>query len=78
MTWWSNACRLCHGSVQQGVNSAVILGDWSLWRHRNDCVFNGVQPSVATVLQLAREEARVWCMDGAKGLSLVSATGLGG
>jgi hypothetical protein len=38
-------------------------------------VFNGLAPSVLTVLQLAREEALVWTMAGAKGLSLLQAVG---
>jgi hypothetical protein len=33
-----------------GLNSLVILGAWSIWRHRNDCVFNGATPNVNLAL----------------------------
>jgi hypothetical protein len=59
--------------LQSGFNSLVILGAWSLWRHRNDCVFNGRSPSLASVLTLAGDELRMWCLTGAKGLNLLSA-----
>jgi hypothetical protein len=41
-------------------------------------VFDGSPPSVAVTLQLARDEALLWTMDGAKGLSsLQSMAGVG-
>jgi Zn-dependent M16 (insulinase) family peptidase len=45
------------------------------WRHRNSCVFNGVAPSVPAVLEMAKEEALLWTMAGAKGLSMLLAIG---
>jgi hypothetical protein len=38
------------GSFQAGLNSLVILGAWSLWRHLNDCVFNGARTSISSVM----------------------------
>jgi hypothetical protein len=58
--------------LQSGFNSIVILGAWSLWRHRNDCVFNGRSPSLENTLTLAGDELRMWCSVGAKGLNLLS------
>jgi hypothetical protein len=55
--------------MREGLNSLLILGAWIIWR--NDCVFNGVPPRVSRVLGMARDEAWVWCMAGAKGLSLL-------
>jgi len=37
---------------------------------RNDCVFNGATPRLSTTLNLAQEEAVLWSLVGAKGLSL--------
>jgi hypothetical protein len=58
--------------LQSGFNSLVILGAWSLWRHRNDYVFNGRSSSLASTLTLAGDELRMWCSAGAKGLNLLS------
>jgi hypothetical protein len=38
-------------------------------------MFNGVAPSVTAVLEMAKEEALLWTMAGAKGLSLLQAVG---
>jgi hypothetical protein len=64
-------CRL----KKKGLNSIVILGTWSIWKHRNNCVFNGAVPNINTALSLARDDAHWWCLAGAKGLSLLTARG---
>jgi hypothetical protein len=51
-----------------GLNSLIILGAWTIWMHRNDCVFNGAIPRLSRALNLAREEALLWSIAGAKGL----------
>jgi len=61
--------------LRKGLNSLVILGAWSIWRHRNDCVFNGAAPNVHMVLALAGDEAHCWSLAGAKGISLLTARG---
>ena len=43
--------------VRKGLNSFIILGAWTIWRHRNDCVLNGASPRLGTALVLAKEEA---------------------
>lgn len=48
--------------VQYGLNSIVILGSWTLWMHRNHCVFYGTAPKLADALLLAKEEAQLWCL----------------
>ncbi|GJN20312.1 hypothetical protein PR202_gb07675 [Eleusine coracana subsp. coracana] len=58
--------------MQQGLNSAVILEAWALWRHRNDCIFNKAALSIETALTLAGEESNMWCVAGAKALSSVT------
>jgi hypothetical protein len=65
--------------VKKGLNSLIILGAQSLWRYRNNCVFNGASPLLASVLNMARDEAWNWTMGGTKGIPLVaSQTTLGG
>jgi hypothetical protein len=48
---WSRDTRnFISSSFKDGLNSLVILGAWTLWRHRNDCVFNGVKPNISTIM----------------------------
>jgi hypothetical protein len=46
-----------------------MLGAWILWKERNDIVFNGASPRLERVLLLAQEEATLWMLAGAKGIS---------
>jgi len=71
--WWRKMDGAVQSDLRRGGNSLVILGAWSIWRHRNDCVFDNVTPNVNSVLHLAKEEAGRWSAAGAKGISLISA-----
>jgi hypothetical protein len=73
--WWRKVDEAASGDVRKGLNSLVILGAWTIWRHRNDCVFNGIVPNVNVALRLARDEAYCWIPAGAKGFSLLTAGG---
>jgi hypothetical protein len=73
--WWRTSTLRVQGQKRKGFNSLVVLGALVIWKHRNLCVFNGAAPSVPTALQVAREEALLWTMAGAKGLSLLQAVG---
>jgi hypothetical protein len=64
--------------MQKGLNSLIVLGAWTLWNHRNRCVFYGIVPSLGAALTLAGEERRLWSLAGAKGLSSLTAPLLGG
>ncbi|GJN04371.1 hypothetical protein PR202_ga21915 [Eleusine coracana subsp. coracana] len=52
-----------------GKDSIIILGAWTLWRHRNDCVFNGTSPNIATTLIMAGDEKCMLSLAGAKALT---------
>jgi hypothetical protein len=54
--WWSSSDARLNGGIQKGFNSLVILGAWCIWRHRNECVFEGVLPSVARAMSLVEDE----------------------
>ncbi|WVZ77160.1 hypothetical protein U9M48_025058, partial [Paspalum notatum var. saurae] len=71
--WWSRGNVRASDLVQRGFSSLVILGGWTLWKHRNTCVFEGVVPSMARVLLLAMEETHLCILAGARGLSLLTA-----
>jgi hypothetical protein len=64
--------------VRKGINSLIILGAWTLWTHRNRCVFDGAAPSVAGALAVAEDGKRLWSLAGAQGLSLLDALTPGG
>ena len=66
--WWVRTCNMIIKPMKHGFNTLVILGAWLIWKHHNDCVFNGVTPSVHKVLCQDGDEARLWCDVGAKGL----------
>ncbi|WVZ76088.1 hypothetical protein U9M48_024090, partial [Paspalum notatum var. saurae] len=75
--WWEKASNTTASNaaaklVMQGVNSLIILGAWTIWNHRNKCVFDGSAPSVAAALVIAGEECRLWALAGARGLSLLT------
>ena len=51
---------------RKGLNSLIILVVWSLWEHRNACVFDGRHPSVSAICQEVEAESRLWVMAGDK------------
>jgi hypothetical protein len=61
------------GLPGKSLNSLVALGTWTIWKFRNNCVFNGCTPSLVLSLSLAREERQSWEVAGAKGLSCLAA-----
>jgi hypothetical protein len=67
--WWSRTLTLVSNTVKKGLNSLVILGVLALWKHRNNCVFNGVPPSLATVLIMTGDKSNFWCMAGLMSLA---------
>jgi hypothetical protein len=68
-SWWEKSAEMVGKPLSKGFNSLVILGAWSIWKHRNRCVFDGCSPSVVIALSAAREEMLCWCLAGAKALS---------
>jgi hypothetical protein len=40
--------------ARQGFNSLVVFGAWTIWRVRNDMVFNGVSPRVSLAITLKK------------------------
>jgi hypothetical protein len=54
--------------TRKGLDSLIILGARTLWKHRNKCIFDGCNPSVTMSLRAANEERMQWEIAGAKGL----------
>jgi hypothetical protein len=67
--WWRICSYKVANHLKKGFNSLVILGAWTIWKHRNKCVFDNCNPSLAAALRAAREEALCWFLAGDKALS---------
>ena len=55
--------------LKKGFNSFCILGAWTIWIHRNTCVFDGSPPNLQVTIQAFKDEANLWQFAGAKGLT---------
>lgn len=75
-SWWQQSGSRLNTDAQRGFNTLVVLGAWTIWKMRNDAVFNRVAPRVDRALLRAREEAELWMLAGAKGLCALVASGL--
>ncbi|WVZ52762.1 hypothetical protein U9M48_003790, partial [Paspalum notatum var. saurae] len=42
--WWKKAIGRVEKPRKKGFNSLLILGAWTLWNHRNNCVLKGDPP----------------------------------
>ena len=49
--WWMRVNNLFSGEIKHGLNSLISLTAWKLWNHRNDCVFNGNNPSLQLIVR---------------------------
>lgn len=66
--WWRRAEKKAGKDKKKGVNSAIILGAWTLWKVRNRGVFDGTLPSLQSALSMFKDEAHRWGLAGAKKL----------
>ncbi|GJN13505.1 hypothetical protein PR202_gb00217 [Eleusine coracana subsp. coracana] len=46
----------------------IILGAWTIWKHRNAVVFDGLSPNIQLALDNLRLEAQLWTFAGARSL----------
>jgi hypothetical protein len=73
MQWWKNCSDQLQRIARKGLNSLIILGLWTIWNHRNRCVFDGLSPNLETAIRRAEEEREMWELDVAKSLALLTA-----
>jgi hypothetical protein len=69
MDWWKKAFDQLQGIAAKWLNSLIILGFWTLWNHRNGCVFEMLISDVASAIRKVEKELELWEMAGAKSLS---------
>ncbi|KAG2538713.1 hypothetical protein PVAP13_9NG351214, partial [Panicum virgatum] len=67
--WWDKVNNRVESPVRKGLNSVIILVAWSLWNHRNRCVFYGWQLNLIGVLSSIREELHLWGITRARGVT---------
>ena len=64
--WWQQTGDRISAGTLRGFNTLVVLGTSTISRTRNDAVFDRIAPSVDRALLLARDEAELWMLAGAK------------
>jgi hypothetical protein len=72
MQWWSRISEQLQGIAKKGLNSLITLGLWTLWNHRNECVFDRIKPSLEVALRRVEEDIDLWTFAGAKHLALIT------
>ena len=70
--WWKKAVRKLQKQHRKGFNSLCILGAWTIWKHRNACVFNKAAPNLQVAVQSFNEESHLWQISGAKRLTALN------
>ena len=54
--------------INKHVFTQIIVPSWEIWKHRNDCVFENLRPSLQVVLRAVSMEGGLWCSAGASKL----------
>ena len=70
--WWRSMIRGVPKETRKGLNFLIILVAWEIWKHRNSCVFEGMQPNLQALLQTVVVESTIWCWVGASKLQAPS------
>ncbi|GJM94878.1 hypothetical protein PR202_ga11561 [Eleusine coracana subsp. coracana] len=68
-SWWTRASKRVEKTHHKGLNTLIILGAWTLWKHRNTGVFERASPNIQTALTNLKLEAQLWVFTAARGLS---------
>ncbi|GJN35167.1 hypothetical protein PR202_gb23914 [Eleusine coracana subsp. coracana] len=62
--WWKKARKHADKTKRKGLNSLIILGAWTLWKHRNSCVYEGVRPCIQLIMREFNSERQLWHLAG--------------
>uniref|UniRef100_A0A8I6YBX2 Reverse transcriptase zinc-binding domain-containing protein n=1 Tax=Hordeum vulgare subsp. vulgare TaxID=112509 RepID=A0A8I6YBX2_HORVV len=65
--WLTTQIHPSPSALRKGFTLLAILTAWSIWKHRNAGIFDGLQPSTARLLTTIQDEARDWAAAGVKG-----------
>jgi hypothetical protein len=69
MVWFEDLAGSAADSATRGIRSLAILVTWRIWCERNNRIFNDHETSITRRIQEIKDEARLWCVEGAKHLS---------
>lgn len=67
-TWWRKITKRVGKQHGKGLNALIILDTWTIWKHRNACVFDGDSPSISTSVRNLQLEGHLWVLAGARNL----------
>jgi hypothetical protein len=56
MGWWRWLGNQILRVVGETINSLVILGAWTLWKHQNSCAFDRNKPNADLAFRMADQE----------------------
>jgi hypothetical protein len=54
--------------LHKGTLLMILLTAWWIWKHRNAAVFDNTRPSVASLVDTIKAEARAWAEAGVRGI----------
>lgn len=64
-SWWGKATRRVAKEQRKGLSTLIILGAWTIWKHRNAGLFDGASPNIQIAISNLRLEAQLWTFAGA-------------
>jgi hypothetical protein len=68
--WWATMACVAKPN-RKAIASMAMLVSWTIWNERNARVFNNKAAPTSVLLELIKNEVRLWITAGAKNLSLV-------
>jgi hypothetical protein len=68
-SWWRRASKRVAKEHHKGVNTLIILGAWTIWKHQNVSVFDKASQNVQTALSNLKLKVQLWSFAGVRGLS---------
>ena len=65
--WWLQASHSTPRAMRKGTSSLIMLTAWWIWKQRNAIIFDNATPSLSSLLDTIRSEARPWAVAGSFG-----------